>query len=80
MKKLTLDLDSLAVESFQTAEASAERGTVQGHATRRADSCGCVPPSDGCTIGCPYTSDTNTNTIPDQEEPQSNNCWTIIVW
>lgn len=30
MKKLTLDLDSLAVESFRTADAQAERGTVHG--------------------------------------------------
>ena len=28
MKKLTLDMDSLKVESFQTADAQASRGTV----------------------------------------------------
>ena len=30
MKKLTLQLDALAVESFATREAAADRGTVQG--------------------------------------------------
>lgn len=31
MKKLTLDLDQLRVESFSTAETGAEKGTVHGH-------------------------------------------------
>lgn len=30
MKKLTLNLDSLAVESFRTAETQPARGTVRG--------------------------------------------------
>jgi hypothetical protein len=80
MQKLKLDLDTLRVESFETASAMDERGTVQGHATRLADSCGCVRPSQGCSISCPYTYDGNGNTVPDQDEPQSNNCWTVIVW
>ncbi|HEX6039479.1 hypothetical protein [Longimicrobium sp.] len=82
MKKLALDLDSLAVESFQTDAATDGRGTVQGHdATRLADTCGCSPrPTDGCTIGCPYTSDADGDTLPDQTQPYSNNCWTVIEW
>jgi hypothetical protein len=31
MKKLRLNLDSLAVASFETAASEAERGTVDGH-------------------------------------------------
>ncbi|HET7459666.1 MAG TPA: hypothetical protein VFJ82_00405 [Longimicrobium sp.] len=31
MKKLTLDLDVLAVDSFDTATAAGTRGNVQGH-------------------------------------------------
>ena len=31
MKKLRLDLDALAVASFDTVSADAELGTVQGH-------------------------------------------------
>ena len=31
MKKLRLDLDHLAVESFRTAGGAVERGTVAGH-------------------------------------------------
>jgi|GEM_PF-378334 len=33
MKKMTLDLDSLAVESFDTSAGVAGRGTVRGHDT-----------------------------------------------
>ncbi len=32
MKKLRLDLEGLAVESFDTEPASGDRGTVRGHA------------------------------------------------
>jgi hypothetical protein len=46
MKKLTLDVDTIAVESFPTAEIdAAARGTVDAHEdvaafrTNRADSC-----------------------------------------
>jgi hypothetical protein len=55
MKKLTLNLDELAVESFDTQAVGAERGTVRGHEDTDAVSCfgscapatkcGCVPPS-----------------------------------
>jgi hypothetical protein len=31
MKKLTLDLDGIRVESFATAESAGARGTVHGH-------------------------------------------------
>lgn len=31
MKKMTLDLDSLVVESFDTSSRLAGRGTIQGH-------------------------------------------------
>ena len=31
MKKLTLDLDALQVESFATQDADARRGTVRAH-------------------------------------------------
>ena len=82
MKKLTLNLETLGVESFETAATTTARGTVQAHdATQAADTCGGGPrPSDGCSVSCPYTYDGNTNTIPDQEEPYSNNCWTVIVF
>lgn len=31
MQKLKLDLDSLAVETFETSDASTPRGTVEGY-------------------------------------------------
>jgi hypothetical protein len=39
MKKLMLDLDALAVDSFTTGDAAAERGTVRGHDTRYTEWC-----------------------------------------
>jgi len=76
MKKLRLNLDSLRVDSFQTAATTGARGTVEGFATALRDSCGCPNPSagcpipsDGCSIGCPVTFG-----CPDW----SNNCWTVI--
>lgn len=49
MKKLTLQLDQLAVESFATAATPAPRGTVQAHATQIDPTCG---PENTCG---PYT-------------------------
>lgn len=34
MKKLRLDLDTLSVQSFETDQAAAERGTVRGNLPR----------------------------------------------
>jgi hypothetical protein len=52
MKKLMLELDALAVESFDTGAESAPGGTVRGHDTRITEWCystyaGCKP-----TAGC----------------------------
>ena len=57
MKKLTLDLDALTVDSFDTDAAGGE-GTVVGQEmapTRHAPSCfrtGCCPETWNCTVGC----------------------------
>ena len=52
MKKMTLDLDSLAVESFDTTSgALSARGTVRGH-----DTIGEPVQTDGKTCLCPATS------------------------
>lgn len=45
MQKLRLDLDTLAVQSFATSGAGAERGTVHG----------AMYPTDLCTVGCDGT-------------------------
>lgn len=42
MKKLTLNLEALAVESFETADGERRVGTVRGHVC-----------SDVCTASCP---------------------------
>lgn len=71
MRKLKMQLDTLKVDSFTTVgETRGLTGSVRAHeATRLDDSCGCAPPSDGCSIGCPMTVGCG---------PVSNNCWTVI--
>lgn len=65
MQKLKLEMDDLRVESFTTAASADDRGTVEGHdATAYQDSCGCVRPSDGCTIGCATAADCTTQNNP----------------
>ncbi|HEU0013399.1 MAG TPA: hypothetical protein VFQ45_06930 [Longimicrobium sp.] len=55
MKKLTLDLDDLRIESFRTTEQEAEeRGTVHAH-----DQCGCSCCCTGYTQPCQATCDTS---------------------
>lgn len=45
MKKLSLDLDDLSVESFDTSVSDADlRGTVQGHATWQYNGCTAAQP------------------------------------
>jgi len=58
MRKLKLRLDALTVEAFETVEASAEVGTVVGHAPT-ITACGgtCYISCNGtcplpCTAGC----------------------------
>ena len=47
MKKLTLDLDSLEVESFQTADSQPARGTVIGADAFLTGPANCVTVSCG---------------------------------
>ncbi|HET7228822.1 MAG TPA: hypothetical protein VFJ16_02335 [Longimicrobium sp.] len=47
MKKLTLELDALAVDSFATGDSADGRGTVRGHDTRYTEFCN--------TKSCAYT-------------------------
>ena len=52
MKKLSLELDALSVESFDAGTGGAAGGTVRGHDTRETEWCystyvGCKP-----TVGC----------------------------
>lgn len=50
MKKIRLDLDTLAVESFETAREGGDlRGTVRGHLAITPDSGGGVSRCDLCT-------------------------------
>jgi hypothetical protein len=42
MKKIHLNLDDIAVESFPTAEASDEEGTVEGNMASRVGDTWCI--------------------------------------
>lgn len=54
MKKLRLDIDRLAVESFETGEAATTLGTVDGHfaVTCAQDSCTPYPSIHNTRCGC----------------------------
>lgn len=69
MQKLKLDLDTLRVDSFQTAQTAAERGTVQANQDSyncsAATACNC-----NSTIFSWSCQDANTDTIPDGEGPR----------
>ncbi|HEU0302874.1 MAG TPA: hypothetical protein VFR37_25660 [Longimicrobium sp.] len=54
MKKLRLDVDELAVESFQTGETGTTLGTVEGHfaITCAQDSCTPYPSIHNTRCNC----------------------------
>lgn len=54
MKKLRLQMDDLAVESFTTSNAGGGRGTVEGHNTLGGDSCGAENTCGPQTCGAVY--------------------------
>ena len=53
MRKLNLQLDTLAVDSFETGTAADRQGTVRGHDTAVTEFCN--TPYKPCkpTTGCP---------------------------
>ena len=58
MRKIKLNVESLAVESFETAAAGAAQGTVLGAERTRGTNDACQTPIDGCATGfCAPTSD-----------------------
>ena len=54
MKKLTLELDTLTVDSFVAGDSADGRGTVRGHDTRYTEFCGTrtcgYPTYCGCQV------------------------------
>ncbi|HEX8691979.1 MAG TPA: hypothetical protein VF746_06150 [Longimicrobium sp.] len=64
MKKLSLSLDELRVDSFQTTPAEPEsRGTVIGQQCTCVTACtcpGCPTCDNTCPNTCAYTCDDNT--------------------
>lgn len=71
MKKLALDLDQLAVESFETHAPAPRRGTVLGNAFTDAV---IAAATDGCTW-----VDGANNTCDRRCEPSIANCTSIEV-
>lgn len=57
MRKITLSLDHLAVESFETATVDGDRGTVQAHFAPTYNGADCGSAYDACPTGlCAPTS------------------------
>jgi hypothetical protein len=54
MRKLSLDLDAIQVESFSTQSAAAARGTVDARQGRETWTCP-VPTQDTCAGTCEYS-------------------------
>jgi hypothetical protein len=72
MKKLTLTLENLRVDSFETGLGEKRLGTVHGHDTRETEFCPtpfkpCLP-----TQACPtrYTCARHDDELPGAGEPQ----------
>jgi len=69
MGKLTLQIDNLKVESFDTGDGRGSRGTVHGHDTMETEwctgypdcvSCKCLTPKDTCNASCDCTQTCQT--------------------
>lgn len=61
MRKLSLELDELAVESFETAAVQALRGTVDGHVVSMQPG-QCVTDEDlSCGGSCPHAGTCGEN-------------------
>ena len=63
MAKMKLELDTLAVDSFDTTAAEKERGTVFGEQCTCYTNCtcpGCYTCDNTCPATCAYTCDDNT--------------------
>jgi hypothetical protein len=65
MKKLSLDLDALEVETFETAQDEPRRGTVHGHASWHYQGC---TPYEPCN---PVSS----NTYTEDYTCDDHSCW-----
>lgn len=83
MKKLKLQMEDLAVESFTTSARGELRGTVEAHNTYRGNTCGaeytcgpqtCLPAycviETGDPLACDASGACQTNTCP----PGTNTC------
>lgn len=59
MRKIKLDLDALAVDSFETAAVSAEHGTIFGNAPTNGNNLECASAVDACPSarGCTEIGD-----------------------
>ena len=61
MRKLTLDVDTLNVQSFETARVQTAQGTVFGHAPTAGNSPECRSAVDACPSRLCDTSVCDTN-------------------
>jgi hypothetical protein len=68
MRKLSLEIDNLQVDSFETGIGADRRGTVRGHDTRYTEFC--ATPYSPCkpTTGCATSVATTCARHDDQDQ------------
>ena len=72
MKKVTLSLDALQVESFETTAARrAARGTVRGH----ADTVAAIAGEEREEGPAPASNDISCETCQTCDDSQCDSCW-----
>lgn len=79
MRKLTLNLDMLEVQSFTTSSEGPGRGTVHGEQCTCPTNCtcpGCPSCDETCPATCPYTcDDASCDTCFGQATCGGGSCW-----
>jgi len=71
MKKLKLDVEKLAVDSFPVSEATEEAGTVQGMEVP-------TPPYATCDAACTYTCTTGASYLEAYCPPPSTRTGCVL--
>jgi hypothetical protein len=77
MRKLTLDIETLNVQSFETSSAAEGRaGTVYGHEPTRGHHTRCLSAVDACPTGfcAPTTVDCDTTLCTVETCPETYDC------
>ena len=76
MKKLSLNVEDLAIETFETAAAAREEGTVEGYAATNGNKYTCDPAVGTCFgYTCYESCETICGTCGDTCDPVVGTCF-----